>query len=146
MNAGNRIAVVGATGRVGRHLVDVLQERGDDVVAISRSLGVDVISGDGLDDALAGVETIVDVATGPSPDQQAATAFFTTASRNLSAASQRAGVQRMVLVSIVGTDRFSSGYYAAKNEHERATLSGPIPVRILRATQFHEFVAQLVDW
>jgi uncharacterized protein YbjT (DUF2867 family) len=146
MQAGSKIAVAGATGRVGRHLVEVLKAQGHDVVAMSRSSGVDVVTGDGLAQALAGVECIIDVATTPSPDQAAATEFFTAAARNLHQAGVRAGVGRMVVVSIIGCDRFSAGYNAAKVAHERAMLSGPIPVRILRAAQFHEFVAQLVDW
>ncbi len=140
------IAVAGATGRVGRHIVEVLEGRGHDVVPISRSHGVDVITGDGLAAALAGVECVIDAATGPSPDQDAATEFFTTAARNLHEAGERAGVQRIVVVSIIGTDRFTAGYGAAKLAHERAMLSGPIPVRVLRSAQFHEFVAQLVEW
>ena len=146
MQAQQRIAVVGATGRLGRHVVDVLEERGHDVVAISRSAGVDVITGEGLADALAGVESAVDAATGPSPDQQAATDFFTAAARNLQQVGRRAGVRRIVVVSIIGTDRFAAGYGAAKQVHERAMASGPIPAGILRASQFHEFVEQLVDW
>jgi uncharacterized protein YbjT (DUF2867 family) len=146
MQATKKIAVAGATGRVGRHLVDVLKERGHDVVAMSRATGVDVITGDGLADALAGAECIVDVATGPSPDRQTATEFFTTAARNLHEAGARAGVQRIVVVSIIGIDQFTAGYSAAKLDHERATMSGPIPARILRAAQFHEFVGQLMDW
>jgi uncharacterized protein YbjT (DUF2867 family) len=145
MQAHRKIAVAGATGRVGRHVVDVLEERGYDVVAISRSAGVDVITGEGLAGALAGVESVVDAATGPSPEQQAATEFFTTAARNLQQVGERAGVRRIVVVSIIGTDRFTEGYGAAKQAHERATLSGPIPAGVLRAAQFHEFVAQLVD-
>jgi len=146
MQARRKIAVAGATGRVGRHVVDVLEAGGHDVVAMSRSGGVDVVSGDGLAEALAGVECVIDVATGSSPEQEAATEFFTTAARNLHEAGERAGVQRMVVVSIIGTDRFTAGYGAAKVAHERAMLSGPIPVRVLRAAQFHEFVAQLVEW
>ena len=141
-----RIAVVGATGRVGHHVVDVLEERGHEVVAISRSTGVDVITGDGLAEALAGVECVIDAASGPSPDQEAATEFFTSAARNLHEAGGRAGVRRMVVVSIIGCDRFTAGYNAAKVAHEQAMLSGPIPVRVLRAAQFHEFVTQLMDW
>jgi uncharacterized protein YbjT (DUF2867 family) len=146
MNARRKIAVAGATGRVGRHVVDALRAEGHDVVAISRSRGVDVITGAGLDEALAGVEVVVDTATGPSPDQQAATEFFTTASRNLQEAGERAGVRRLVVVSIIGADRFSGGYNAAKVAHERAMHAGPIPARVLRAAQFHEFVAQLMEW
>jgi uncharacterized protein YbjT (DUF2867 family) len=146
MSAGKRIAVTGATGRVGHHLVEALTERGHDVVPISRTNGVDVITGEGLDEALAGVECIVDAATGPSPEQQAATEFFTTAAKNLQEAGERAGVQRIIVVSIINTDRLKGGYAIAKVAHERATLSGSVPARVLRAAQFHEFVEQLVQW
>jgi uncharacterized protein YbjT (DUF2867 family) len=141
-----KIAVAGATGRAGRHVVDLARAQGHDVVAISRSQGVDLITGDGLAEALTGVDTIIDVATGPSSEEQPATEFFTTATRNLQEAGERAGVQRIVVASIVGTDRFDGGYGAAKIAHERAMLSGPVPALILRATQFHELVAQLIDW
>jgi len=84
-----RIAVAGATGRVGRHIVDVLHAGGHEVVAISRSNGVDVITGDGLVPALEGVETVIDVTTGPSPEQGPATEFFTTAIGNLQEAGEK---------------------------------------------------------
>ena len=109
MSTSRKIAVAGATGRVGRHLVDILEAEGHEVAAISRSRGVDVITGDGLAEAVAGAEAIVDAATGPSPEEQAATEFFTTASRNLQEAGQRAGVERIVVVSIIGTDRLTGG-------------------------------------
>ena len=144
--AAKKIAVAGATGRVGHHVVDVLTERGYEVVPMSRSHGVDVITGDGLAAALDGVDGIIDAATGPSAEQQPATEFFTTAARNLQQAGQQAGVRELVVVSIIGTDRFTGGYGAAKVAHERAALAGPVPARILRAAQFHEFVAQLVEW
>ena len=146
MQTRRKIAVAGATGRVGRHVVDVLEAGGHDVVPMARSTGVDVISGDGLADALAGVACIVDAASWPSPDQEAATAFFTAATRNLQRAGERAGVQRIVVVSIIGADRFTAGYIASKIVHEEAMLSGPVPVRVLRAAQFHEFVEPLVEW
>jgi uncharacterized protein YbjT (DUF2867 family) len=146
MNARKRIAVTGATGRVGRHVVDLLEGSGHEVVAISRSNGVDVITGEGLDEALAGVEVIVDTATGPSPDRQAATEFFTTSARNLNQAGEKAGVGRIVVVSIIGADRFADGYNVAKVVQEHALLEGPIPTRVLRAAQFHEFVDQMLDW
>jgi uncharacterized protein YbjT (DUF2867 family) len=142
----SKIAVAGATGRLGRHVVDLLETRGHEVVAISRSTGVDVITGAGLAEALEGVEIIVDATTPPTPDEQAAIEFFTTAARNLQELGERAGVKRIVVVSIVGIDRFSGGYNAAKVVQEREHLTGPVPVRILRATQFHEFVEQLMDW
>ena len=150
MNARQKIAVTGATGRVGSHLVELLEGSGHEVVPISRSNGVDLITGEGLEEALAGVDTVVDTATGPSPDKEAATRFFVTAARNLEEAGERAGVRRIVGVSIIGCDRFTGGsnggYYAAKVTQERALLDGPIPAQILRAAQFHEFVGQLLDW
>ena len=141
-----RIAVTGATGRVGHHVVELLAAQGHETVPIARAAGVDVITGEGLDAALAGVDTIVDAATGPSPDQEAATAFFTTSARNVLEAGERAGVRRLVLVSIIGVDRFHGGYMAAKLAQERALLAGSIPTRIVRAAQFHEFVGQLLEW
>ena len=142
----SRIAVTGATGRVGSHLVEILAQRGHDVVGIARSTGVDVVSGDGLDAALAGVEIIIDTATGPSPDQAEATAFFTASARNLQRAGAAAGAKRIVVVSIIGIDKFQGGYNAAKMAQEQALLEGPLPVRIVRAAQFHEFVESLVGW
>jgi len=141
-----RIAVAGATGRVGRYVVEVLQQGGHDVVAISRSAGVDVITGEGLAEALRGVERVVDATSGPSPEQQAATEFFTAATANLQEMGNRAGVRGMIVVSIIGIDRFTAGYMAAKVAHEKAMRAGPVPVRILRAAQFHEFVGQIVEW
>ena len=141
-----RIAVTGATGRVGAHLVEILEQRGHDVVQIARSKGVDVVTGEGLEDALAGVEIIVDAATGPSPDQESATAFFTASARNVQRAGAAAGTKRIVLVSIIGIDKFQSGYNAAKMAQEQTLLEGPLPVRIVRAAQFHEFVEPLLGW
>jgi uncharacterized protein YbjT (DUF2867 family) len=146
MTAKSKIAVAGATGRVGRHVVDVLSERGQEVVPISRATGVDVITGEGLAEALSGADAVVDVATWPTPDEAKATEFFVTAARNLQEVGAAAGVQRLVVVSIVGTDRFTSGYGKAKLEHERASQAGPVPARILRATQFHEFVPVVMEW
>jgi uncharacterized protein YbjT (DUF2867 family) len=146
MQSPKKIAVAGATGRVGHHVVDVLKAGGHDVVPMSRSLGVDVITGSGLAAALAGVECVIDTATGPSPEEDSATAFFTTAARNLQEAGQRAGVRRMVVVSIIGVDRSTGGYGAAKLAHEQAVLAGPVPALVLRAAQFHEFVPVLVEW
>jgi uncharacterized protein YbjT (DUF2867 family) len=139
-----KIAVTGATGRLGTPLVEILTEQGHEVVAISRSHGVDVITGEGLAEALAGAEVIIDAATGPSPDYESASAFFTTEARNLQAHAKDA--KRIVLISIIGIDRFSGGYNRAKLEQEQAHLAGPIEVKILRAAQFHEFVGELLNW
>ncbi len=146
MSDARKIAVAGATGRVGGHVVQVLEARGHQVVRISRSHGVDVISAQGLPEALEGTEVVIDAATGPSSEEDAATEFFTTTARNLQTYGERFGVRRLVVVSIIGADRFAGGYGAAKVAHERAALEGPIPARVLRAAQFHEFVEQLVDW
>ena len=145
-NRSQKIAVTGATGRVGSPLVKTLAQRGHDVVPIARSNGVDVVSGEGLDEALAGAETIIDTATGPSPDQEEATAFFTASARNLQRVGAEAGASRIVVVSIIGIDKFEGGYNAAKMTQEQTLLEGPVPVRIVRAAQFHEFVDQLVGW
>src|SRR5207247_7447271 len=134
------------TGRVGAPLLECLDQRGRDVGRVAGAEGVDGVSGEGLDAALAEAETIIDTATGPSPDQEAATAFFTASARNLQRAGAAAGAKRIVVVSIVGIDKFQGGYNAAKVAQEQTLLEGPLPVRIVRAAQFHEFVDQLVGW
>jgi uncharacterized protein YbjT (DUF2867 family) len=147
MQVTKKIAVAGATGRVGRHIADVLGAAGHDIVPISRSNGVDVVTGEGLEQALTGVEVVVDAATGPSPEEEAATRFFTEATRNLQEVGHRAGVRQIVVVSIIGLDRLTRrAYNAAKLAHEEAMLAGPVPVRVLRASQFYEFVGQVLAW
>lgn len=141
-----KIAVAGATGRIGRHTVDVLEERDHEVVPMSRATGVDLVTGEGLEAALAGVERVIDVASPPTPDEQEATEHFRTATRNLHAAGSRTGVARLVAVSIIATDQFTTGYGAAKVAHEQAMVAGPIPAQIVRISQFHEFVSQLLEW
>lgn len=146
MSEQKRIAVVGATGRIGRHVVDVLNEGGHDVVPVSRATGVDLITGDGLAEALRGVTRVIEVAGGSSPDQHEATQFFTTAARNLQHAASDSGVEQIVMVSILGVDKFRGGYPAAKHAHEQSMVSGPVPVQVLRAGVFFEFVPVLVEW
>jgi uncharacterized protein YbjT (DUF2867 family) len=143
-----KIAVAGATGRLGRHVVDVLSSAGHQVVPISRSVGVDVITGDGLAEALAGAHAIIDVTADtarPGSEQRPATEFFTTAARNLHRAGERVGVVRYVVVSIIGIQKSAGGYGSAKLAHEQAVLAGPVPARILRVAQFHELVGVLID-
>jgi dTDP-4-dehydrorhamnose reductase len=145
------IAVAGATGRVGSRVVELLEMSGHHVVPMSRATGVDVVTGEGLADALTGVECVIDAASGTAAGRQrltpeAATEFFTASARNLHGIGQTAGVQRMVEVSVMGIDHFTAGQGAAKHGHERAMLAGPIPVRVLRATHFHEFIPQLIEW
>lgn len=141
-----KYAVAGATGRLGRHVVDVLTEQGHQVVPMSRATGVDIITGDGLAEALTDVDVIIDVASWHSSDQDAATEFFRTATHNLHEFGQRAGVGRIVAVSIIGADKATGGFIASQQVHEEANLSGPLPARLLRAAQFHEFVGQLLEW
>ncbi|MDQ2883841.1 MAG: SDR family oxidoreductase [Actinomycetota bacterium] len=141
-----KIAVVGGTGLIGRHVVEVLRAGGTEAVSLSRSSGVDVITGAGLDEALSGVHRVIDVTNSPTTEQGPATAFFTAAAQQLQRAAQGAGVERLVVLSIVGTDRLSSGYLAAKREHERAAQSGRVPAVVLRCTQFHEFAEQVLEW
>jgi nucleoside-diphosphate-sugar epimerase len=152
MPSSMKIAVAGATGRVGSRIVELLEASGHDVVPMSRSTGVDVATGDGLAEALVGVECVIDAASGTASGGQqqrsptAAGEFFTASARNLHEIGQKAGVQRMVEVSVIGIDHFTTGQGAAKYAHEKAMLAGPIPVRVLRAAQFHEFVPQLIEW
>ncbi|MBN6041149.1 SDR family oxidoreductase [Amycolatopsis sp. 195334CR] len=142
----NKFAVAGATGRLGRHVVDVLTERGHEVVPMSRATGVDVITGEGLAEALTGVEVIIDVASWHASEEGAAAEFFRTAARNLHEAGRQAGARRIVAASIIGTDKATTGFVAAQQVHEKAVFSGPLPARVVRAAQFHEFVGQLLDW
>ncbi|MBQ0994241.1 hypothetical protein PSH03_003807 [Micromonospora sp. PSH03] len=113
---------------------------------MSRATGVDVVTGEGLAPALTGVECIIDAATGPSPDKQQAAAFFTAAVSNMLRAGEQAGVRLAVVVSIVGVDKLTTSYGAAKRDQEQAWLAGPIPVRILRSDLFHEFVEPMMQW
>ncbi|MFI9449577.1 SDR family oxidoreductase [Amycolatopsis sp. NPDC052450] len=142
----SKFAVAGATGRLGQHVVDVLAERGHHVVPMSRATGVDIITGEGLAEALGGVDVIIDVASWHGSEQEAATEFFRTSARNLHEAGRQAGVARIVAASIIGADKATAGFIAAKKVHEELLLAGPLPVRLLRAAQFHEFVGQLLDW
>ncbi|MFI1105962.1 SDR family oxidoreductase [Streptomyces melanogenes] len=146
MSKSKTIAVAGATGRLGTHVVRVLKERGHQVVAFSRSTGVDIVTGQGLAEALAGVDLIIDTASTPSPDETEAVKFFTASAANLHAAGAQAGVERIVSVSIIGIDESTGGYNRAKVSHEKALMAGPLPVQILRAAQFHEFVELLAGW
>jgi uncharacterized protein YbjT (DUF2867 family) len=141
-----KIAVVGATGLVGRQVVEALRVAGVETVAVSPEAGVDVTTGAGLDEALAGVGRIVDVTNAGTTEEKPATGFFTAVSERLQQAGTRAGVQRVIVLSIVGIDRLQRGYWAAKLQHERVAQSGPVPTSILRSTQFHEFAAQVLAW
>ncbi|WP_350347621.1 SDR family oxidoreductase [Agromyces sp. G08B096] len=139
-----RIAVAGGTGTVGSYVVEAARGRGHEVVVLSRSAGVDLMTGAGLDAALAGVDVVIDTSNRQATSAKASTEFFTTVTRNLLAAEQRAGVPHHVALSIVGVDRAPYGYYAGKLAQERAVEAGPVPWTILRVTQFHEFAEQML--
>ncbi|GIF50807.1 uncharacterized protein YbjT (DUF2867 family) [Asanoa ferruginea] len=142
-----RIAVAGATGNIGALTVARLERDGHDVVRVSRAQGVDVFTGAGLDQALTGVDAVVDVTNGPATDHAETVAWFGTATRNLLAAEHRAGVRHHVLLSIVGVDRVEgNAHYAGKREQERLVEAGPVPWTIVPATQFHDFAAMVASW
>ena len=139
-----RIAVAGATGVVGRHVVAELGRRRHEVVALARSQGVDVMRPDGPADHLAGVDAVIDTLGITTSRRKPATEFFVTTTRNLLEAERATGVERHVLLSIVGIDGSNFGYYRAKVAQEEAALAIEPSVTILRATQFHEFAEQML--
>ncbi|MGV0814315.1 NAD(P)H-binding protein [Mycolicibacterium boenickei] len=142
-----RIAVAGATGNIGARLVAALQRSGHEVVAISRSNGVDLLTGAGLDAALVGVQSVVDVISTPPVDRDGTVDYLGTATRNLLAAEERAGVGHHVLLSIVGIHAIDgNAHYAGKREQERLIEAGPVPWTIVPATQFHDFAEMVVGW
>ncbi|OMB85013.1 SDR family oxidoreductase [Mycolicibacterium conceptionense] len=142
-----RIAVAGATGNIGARVVAALQAAGHDVVAISRSSGVDLSTGEGLDAALTGMQAVVDAISAPPTDRDSTVDYLGTATRNLLAAEERAGVAHHVLLSIVGIHGIDGNpHYAGKREQERQIEAGPVPWTIVPATQFHDFAEMVVGW
>lgn len=139
---GDRTAVAGGTGTVGRHVVAVLRERGVEPLVLSRSSGVDVRTGAGLD--LHGVDVVVDCLNVRTLARRAAEDFFGRTSRALVDAGRRAGVRHHVVLSVVGVDRVDSGYYAGKRRQEQVVRDGGVPASVVRATQFHEFAGQVL--
>ncbi|HTV11035.1 MAG TPA: hypothetical protein VME20_04165 [Acidimicrobiales bacterium] len=138
-----RIAVAGGTGAAGRHTIDALRSAGHDAVPLSRAGGVDFSSGAGLPSALQGAEVVIDTLNTSARKLLPASAFFTGAARSLQSSASAQGARRLVLLSIVGADKVPYGYYQAKVAQEAAALDGPLPVSIVRATQFHELAAQV---
>jgi uncharacterized protein YbjT (DUF2867 family) len=140
-----KISVIGATGLIGSKVVDLLEGDGHDVVAASRSSGADVLTGEGLADALAGADVLVDVINSPSFDDGPVMDFFTRSSENLVAAAEQSAVGHYVALSIVGADGLpDSGYMRAKVVQEKAITESGLPYTIVRATQFHEFATAIV--
>jgi len=141
---GRRIAVAGGTGVVGRQVVAELVRAGAEPVVLTRSAGVDLVTGRGLASAIREVTAVIDVSNLSTQKRQASIDFFTTTTTRLLEAGERFGVRHHVALSVVGVDRVDSGYYAGKRAQEQLVLSGPVPATILRATQFHEFAAQIL--
>ncbi|MGP4004826.1 SDR family oxidoreductase, partial [Streptomyces sp. 8N706] len=134
-----KFAVIGGTGLIGSQVVKNLNVAGHEAVPHSLSTGIDVISGQGLDEAVAGADVIVNLTNSPTFDE-ASLAFFQTSMENLLAAGQKSGVRHFVILSIVGVDQVPElDYYRAKALQEDILAAGPIPYSIVRATQFMEF-------
>jgi len=136
------IAVAGASGTVGRLLLPELRSRGARVIALSRDAGIDLTTGAGVEERLAGATAVVDVTNSPSQDEREATVFFTSAATHLGRAAQRLALGRLVVLSIIGVDRVLGGYYAAKFAQEQAARKTFGDVAVLRSAQFHEFAEQ----
>ncbi|MFF3562576.1 SDR family oxidoreductase [Streptomyces sp. NPDC002574] len=139
-----RIAVAGGTGWVGRMVVEAVRATGDVPVVLARSAGVDLTTGAGLDEALHGCATVIDVSNVMTTSRRKSVAFFDAATTQLLTAGARAGVGHHIALSIVGCDRVGLGYYMGKRRQEELVLSAPVPHTVLRATQFHEFAAQML--
>lgn len=142
-----RIAVAGGTGHIGRHVVQALAETGHEAVVLSRSAGVDLVTGEGLRESLAGVHAVIDVTNTPVTEPEQVRAFFRAATGSLLAAESQAGVRHHVLLSILGIDRVrGSAHYEGKRLQEELVQAGPIPATIVRSAQFHDFAAMAVSW
>lgn len=141
-----RITVIGASGLIGTKVVDRLRSDGHDVVAASRSTGVDAMTGEGVAGALRGSDALIDVTNAPSFEADAVMAFFSTSATNLVEAARAAGVGQYVVLSIVGVDGLpDSPYFRAKVAQERVITESGLPYSIVRATQFAEFTDAIVD-
>ena len=135
-----KIVVIGGTGLIGSKTVAILRQRGHEVIAASPKSGINSITGEGLKDAMAGTQVVVDLANSPSFEDKAVLEFFETSGRNLFPAEAAAGVRHHVALSIVAIDRTDSGYFRAKVAQEKLIKASGIPYTIIRSTQFLEFL------
>ena len=141
-----KIVVIGGHGRVGSKIVEQLGAHGHDAVAADLNTGVNTITGEGLAEAFAGADVVIDVSNSPSFEDAAVMEFFTTSTTNVLAAEQVAGIRHHVIFSIVGADRLpGSGYLRAKVAQEKLIADSPVPYSIIRSTQFYEFVDSIAD-
>jgi uncharacterized protein YbjT (DUF2867 family) len=141
-----KIVVIGGTGLIGSKTVAILRHGGHEVIAASPATGVNTITGEGLNGALAGAQVVIDLANSPSFEDKAVLEFFETSGRNLLAAEAAAGVRHHVALSIVGTDRApDNGYFRAKVAQEKLIQASGIPYTIIRSTQFLEFLGAITD-
>jgi uncharacterized protein YbjT (DUF2867 family) len=139
-----KIVVIGGTGLVGSKIVPILRKVGHEVVAASPKSGINSITGEGLKQAMAGTQVVIDLANSPSFEDKAVLEFFETSGRNLHAAEAAAGIRHHVALSIVGTDRTpANGYFRAKVAQEKLVESSGIPYTIIRSTQFMEFLGPI---
>ena len=141
-----KIVVIGGTGLIGSKVVSNLSRKGHEVIAAAPNTGVNTITGEGLTEALAGAQIVIDVANSPSFADEAVLNFFQTAGRNLAAAEKIAGVRHHIALSVVGTDRLpESGYLRAKLAQEELIKASGIPFTIIRSTQFFEFLGGIAQ-
>ncbi|HEY4203770.1 MAG TPA: SDR family oxidoreductase [Xanthobacteraceae bacterium] len=141
-----KIVVIGGSGLIGSKTVNHLRQRGHEVAAASPSTGVNTVTGEGLAEAFAGTDVVIDVANSPSFESVAAHAFFEAAGRNIFAAEKTAGVKHHVALSVVGTERLLEfGYFGAKLLQERLIRESGQPYTLVRATQFFEFVGGIAQ-
>jgi uncharacterized protein YbjT (DUF2867 family) len=139
-----KIVVIGGTGLIGSKAVSILRQRGHEVVAASPNTGVNTITGEGLKEAMAGTQVVIDLANSPSFEDKAVLEFFETSGRNVLAAEAAAGVRHHIALSIVGTDRSpDNGYFRAKVAQEKLIKASGIPYTIIRSTQFLEFLGAI---
>src|SRR6201981_574772 len=140
-----KIVVIGGTGLIGSKTVAILRQGGHEGVAGSPESGINSITGEGLKEAVAGAQVVIDLANSPSFEDKAVLEFFETSGRNLLPAETAAGVRHHGALSIVAIDRTDNGYFRAKLAQEKLIEASGIPYTIIRATQFMEFLGGIAD-